>query len=388
MHRYLIAAIGSYLALSLLYVGVFVWQGGAPLRAEYWLRDAIAIKRKAAEDVAARKLLLVGGSSGLFGLRAVELGRVVQLNAINECTHAGLPLSWHLDNARQVLKRGDVVLLHLEYEYYGSCDDVIDEWYVSQLLTWMWPEYVKMSVADQARVLFHVPPSRVFAGAFARCARRAISRNYPYRVSPASYAYTDVLCIDNIDERGDLKMIPQSPISSLPSDVKYAVPCGTTGRRSDRIRLLLEFIDWCGLNTNRVLVCWPPTIRESLDGVSATERAYLADVSQVLAGRGAVLLGAPSDFSYPRTLFYNTLYHLNARGREVHSANVAERIHRAVYCSHVPTEGTQDSPKRFLLLASQPLPRKDRENRRASGECVAAKAEISRRTRVIVSENM
>jgi len=83
--------------------------------------DAIQIglwydhKDRALEATPSPRIIVVGGSSGLYGVDAKLLSERTGWPVVNYATHAALPLGYHLERALRVAKPGDVLLLNLEY---------------------------------------------------------------------------------------------------------------------------------------------------------------------------------------------------------------------------------------------------------------------------------
>lgn len=83
--------------------------------------DAIQIglwyehKDRALEAAPSPRLIVVGGSSGLYGIDAGLLGEITGWPTVNYATHAALPLDYHLERALRVARSGDAILLNLEY---------------------------------------------------------------------------------------------------------------------------------------------------------------------------------------------------------------------------------------------------------------------------------
>ncbi len=58
-----------------IYFGLFLLQLGVPTAKWAWLHEIIVAKRKLAESITQPKLLIVAGSSALYGISAEEIER-------------------------------------------------------------------------------------------------------------------------------------------------------------------------------------------------------------------------------------------------------------------------------------------------------------------------
>ena len=55
-------------ALFILYMILFSMQFGPYLPTEYWVRDIYILKYHIAKDIKEKKIVIISGSSGLFGI--------------------------------------------------------------------------------------------------------------------------------------------------------------------------------------------------------------------------------------------------------------------------------------------------------------------------------
>jgi len=71
-------------------------------------------KNEALEQVPSPRVIVIGGSSGLYGVNAELLSEITGWPAINYATHGALYLPYHLSKALEAAQPGDVILLHPE----------------------------------------------------------------------------------------------------------------------------------------------------------------------------------------------------------------------------------------------------------------------------------
>lgn len=68
------------------------------------------------------RILLVGGSNLTFGIDSEMLSTAIGLPVVNTSLHAGYGLDVTLNNVKRYLRKGDIILLIPEYEYFGITD--------------------------------------------------------------------------------------------------------------------------------------------------------------------------------------------------------------------------------------------------------------------------
>jgi hypothetical protein len=95
---------------------IFLGRGNANT---HWVAALYEEKHAIASSFAGPRIIVAGGSSGLFDIRADMLTAALGMPVINYATHAGLLTETLLNRLRPELRKGDIVLLCLEYPLYG-----------------------------------------------------------------------------------------------------------------------------------------------------------------------------------------------------------------------------------------------------------------------------
>ncbi len=98
---------------------------------EDWLNLTIVKKEQLAVKIQPdrKRILIVSGSNGLFGISAEKIARSTGIETINLSSHAGLGGEYILNRAAKIIRKGDIILLPIEYPLYyssGISDDFED----------------------------------------------------------------------------------------------------------------------------------------------------------------------------------------------------------------------------------------------------------------------
>jgi len=95
---------------------------GRLIGTEDWVDLLLSQKEKLASRVSSneRRVLIVSGSNGLFGVSARTISQETGVEAINLSSHAGLGGDYILGRAKKFIREGDIILLPLEYGFYSS----------------------------------------------------------------------------------------------------------------------------------------------------------------------------------------------------------------------------------------------------------------------------
>lgn len=322
--------------LSAAYFALFRYQFGAPVAAEYWVEDVMAVKQALASRQPSPRILLAGGSSGFWGFDAGILEDAAKLPVTNLCLHAGLDFDTYAQNLRAALREGDRLLLQIEYGFFDrDRHEKPKTWITDQAMTW-YPEYYDR-LSFQGKLLFFsaVAPGRVLAGTLAALHRDTVLARHPKRrAQPLTLSFEDGSQVvlerghdsartRNVNERGDLAAIEDK--SELPDRIYYAV-ARLRKRRAlpDPIR---EFLIETRERNIPVYFVFPPTMKVSSSDFGKPKNRRAVDrIRDLLEREGVSVLADPREFQYPDELFLNTTYHLNRRGREIHSTRVAELL--------------------------------------------------------------
>ncbi|MEO6785454.1 MAG: hypothetical protein ABI318_04910 [Chthoniobacteraceae bacterium] len=295
--------LGLLLAAA-VYFGLFFLQLGVPTAQRAWLHGIIETKRRIAETITKPKLLIVAGSSALYGISAEEIERQTGFPTVNFGTNASLGPAYMLHLTRKACRPGDVVLLAFEYEAYlfsNLTGDTTDDLFISYILEYD-SEYVRsLSLRTQLKLAMLTPGDRLWAGV------RAVFQKP--RQNPATAKFIrDVLA--NINSHGDQTgAVPEkrpahvavrTMVSFIPA---YGFPPSPPGFPPIR-----EFCEWARANNVRVLATFPNIChvpeydRPAAKKMPAQFRVFYESI-------GVPVLGDISGSMMPEEQMFDSLYH-------------------------------------------------------------------------------
>lgn len=95
---------------------------GRMISTQDWVDLMFSKKEKMALDAPLdrQRILIVSGSNGLFGLSAKTISQETRVKTINLASHAGLGGEYILSRSEKLIRKGDIILLPLEYNFYSS----------------------------------------------------------------------------------------------------------------------------------------------------------------------------------------------------------------------------------------------------------------------------
>jgi len=287
--------------------------------AEHWLYDLLRAKQAIAERTKSPRILIISGSNALFGISSTEFSAIVGLPVVNLASHAGLPLSFHADVAIANARAGDVVVMPLEYAYYSATESP-SEWQLRNLETW-----------GRAFLFRHPRTALLFFRATSPYA--VIERLYWRKSIPSDgdEAITSVLSstmnkpfnkysYKSINSHGDIV----GAIGSLYQDNVAYTEGNVTEYSLSEISALKKQLEGRGAH---IFLTWPVSIQNPLFDLSrGHDRAIVAKIQNRLLDMGLKINCAIDAFNYPRALFFDTKYHLNAAGSSRRSSDLAKCV--------------------------------------------------------------
>ncbi len=277
---------------------------------------AMADKHKRLDSLKDRRILLVGGSNLAFGFDSQALQDSFSLPVVNLGLHAGLGLSFILEEAKRSIRSGDVVLLSIEYGMAEKGDLRLEKT-ASYFYTPAEGYYTHNGYDDLKLYLdyTHAHLDDLLAGQYSDQPQKDDTINVYSR--EAFNAYGDVVAhldkgpAPELKDRGDF-------------NANYR----------EVVRDLQRFSDYAQSRNVRVFYFFPPyaaseykLFQEKIAGLSADIRK----------SPSMKVPDEPGDFIYSDSLFYDTVNHLNGKGRARRTARVIECLKQF----HLPARSSE-----------------------------------------------
>jgi len=251
------------------------------------------------------RIVLLGGSSGLYGVRMADVEAALGRPAVNFAVHAGLPLRYLLHRAKQFLRAGDLAVLAIEYEFYHPARET--DIYVDFILGED-PDYLTaVSMQEKLRWFLGAQGSTLINGA--------------KRWMPSVQSYTDAVrkvSRSKLNEHGDIignDLASRPPARARALDAVDDLVSFRASLTYSEVAWneLSAFVDWCAEHDVALLVTFPSTVSFPIyDTPEYTAR--FDELIKKWESLGVTVLGSPRGMMLPREKFYDTVYHLNSDG--------------------------------------------------------------------------
>jgi hypothetical protein len=300
----------------------------APLEAEYWVKALIDVKLKLADTSPSPRLVLVGGSSTLFGLDAEQISLTTGAPTLNLGLHAGLPLGRILAVADEAVRDGDTIVLALEPEYYECTGLSWNTWRTTNAITWDRPYFDTLPLIERIQAVYSTDDPSLSAKIIGTKVISLISERYESRQALASASSdanwseylsgrsrTDAFAYSafNVDRYGDMRGNHASKYTGVGEPV--VKPDGVCPSVAT---LLKQFVAKMSQRRIQVVVVGTAYLveQEPAQGWEQAEARWRSDLEET----NAVVLGQRNKLFMTRDRFFNTKLHLNDVGRQERTA--------------------------------------------------------------------
>jgi hypothetical protein len=319
----------------LLYALAFPLQFGAPIKAAYNVDSWRIFKQHISQTAPSPKIVLIGGSSMLFGMDSEYLEQRVGIPVVNHGLHGALPLDWLMEVSLKYVKKGDLVVMGLEWPYYLRDYTRTDPWVADQVIAWNASYFWEMNLARKLEFISSISLPTMLRNLWARIRSAALLRRFPYR---RTYSEAEVLesyeresgfqtvfsySHLNMNRRGDMLRACGNVEGGF-RDSGYAIGLYSELTKTS-VDFLLQTVKEVEARGARVFLIAPPMIiNHTTDAGWFQHRVTY--FHEELRHMGFNVLGGPLDYRFPAAAFYNTEYHLECGYARQRTAILAKQL--------------------------------------------------------------
>jgi len=286
----------------IIWIGIVYIQIGNPTQSSKWIYEVYSLKENYAHNIDGRKIVIVGGSSALFGINSKMIEERFNIPVVNDGVNGGLGMRYILYKSKKVLKKGDVAILPLDSQVYQMNDPTGMVAYVDYIIS-RDPEYfATLNIIDEFKLIMAISFKRAFQG--------IISPFHQLKKTSGIYG------IQNVNARGDQINTESSKMTSKQRkerDTFQARKINSSDLSDKFIHYMDDYISWARLHGIK-LIFMPPV--QMKFNYYKTEKyvKFLGNIKKYYQDANVIYLGKPEDYMYEKKYFYNTAYHLNDVG--------------------------------------------------------------------------
>lgn len=317
--KYLGSIILGFIFAILSWIFLARAELGVRYEPQRWTAEVLAIKLKAAEKKPSPRILIAGGSGVNFGLSAKIFEQETKIPSVNLGTHAGLMLDHLLYTVGKTIRRGDVVLLALEYPYYEKVENLDPN--LTEYVFAYDPGYIdSRSFSDRMRLYFSLHLTRLGVGVVGLFTPpMQFVQHYESNTLDPETGDDLKNAKDKMTDADRSKAFSQFPVGF------FKEPFHPSSEVWEKLK---NFNQFCAANGVTVYAAFPPTIYYP----GMDEKMIQHNSDQLVAGLKSVgipTLGRPEDFRYEADFFYDTAWHMNDIGREKHTQYIIRLFQEA-----------------------------------------------------------
>jgi len=299
----------------MLFWWIIVWgQIGNHTNSSQWVADVYKYKDNI--KINSPKIVLVAGSNGLFGIDSKKLSKALEYPVLNDCVNAGIGLVPILSHAKRVIRENDIVIMPLEYPLYNynseAGEQMIDYIYAREPII-----LSELTLLEQFWIFWHISYNRVYRGYFDEKDKKNLRGIYG---------------VHNIDKNGDqIKTDKKYQTQQMKAELEIADKNPETyGKEYNKNSLgwkyIKKFISWCKQRKVKVIFVPSTLMNNSFYHKDEKENWYYKNFHQIAKSKGLNYIGVPFDYMYDKSLYFNTNFHLNNRGREIRTEKLIKDL--------------------------------------------------------------
>lgn len=282
------AFLFSAIILSVLFLVSYINRPATNIHNDYMA--AIIDKHDRLAETDGRRLLLVGGSNLAFGINSERLEKEFQLPVVNMGLHAGLGHEFIINEAISQVRKGDVLILSLEYSLYNPDKEpdvaLIDH---TQEIYPAAEAYYSFSLKNW---------ESLFYGNFKRALEKSKIDTTTVYNRKSFNKWGDVIA--HLDKKGRTKLIGKGKWNNL-----------TVGNT----KLFYKLSDKCKAVGAKLFIVFPDYPRSEYELNEMASKTLEAQIRKEISF--IPIICTPETFVMDDTCFFDTVYHLNKSGREM-----------------------------------------------------------------------
>lgn len=287
----------SFLICCSVFLLAVFYQLGVDTKVSSFYYGMDTIKLSFANSINTPKLVITSGSNSLYGISSQMITEEIGIPTVNAAIYVGFGIDYILHRVQMILKPRDTIILPLEYALYYP-NSLPDKEGMNSLI-----DYV---LAHDTLYLLK-NPWIITKISFNRLLYGIVTKHHPYPATELSAwigISGDALgnAESNITEKERAELNRQGPIQI--TKLSYS---------SREFRVIREFAKWCHSHKIRLIATWPNTMWFDVYE-QPSYKQYFRDIEFFYKSIGVAVLGDYREFMYDKSLFFNTIYHLNHRG--------------------------------------------------------------------------
>jgi hypothetical protein len=308
--NYLITIFSTLIITSALWVGLTYKQIGYKTKSSQWIYEVYELKDSLVHEIKRVKVVIASGSNSLFGINSEALEKAWKKPVINQSVHAGLGIQYILNRTKRILKRGDIVILPLEYNFYQG-DGKPSEVYADFILSRDTNYFHSLSTIDKFMVISSIKTKRLFKGL----------------ISPINEDLeqtTGIYGVQNINIHRDqvnIESYRMTAVEKSAIEKSYSSKISTSKLSDYFMATMDRYISWAQDNDICVIVM-PPNYMLFDEYKDHKYTVFYTNIKLYFSNHSISHIGENLTYMYDKKYYFNTKYHLNSEGVKLRTKQI------------------------------------------------------------------
>jgi hypothetical protein len=309
-----LAIAGIWLGLLVASFGYYETYGNRVVGAWYQVK-ADALRARLGKP----KIVLAGGSNVLYGLDAAALERELGVPCVNYGTHGGLPFDYMLDRWKQVTEPGDLLVISPEWSYLKRDLNDMNDVFTGSMLGADPAYFWKMNWRDQAQVLLTASFRRLMMPVFSSFRENLHEQDGCREFVRRCYLDENGDYIANAPELRDRKELARLMEENKLFNARRLAWASADSAYWKTLRKFVKNARRRGIQ----IAYASPSVLALPEVRAGAYRKFFADAEAHYRDLGLPVLTTQEQNIYPLELMFDSIYHLNAKGRAQRTAQLA-----------------------------------------------------------------
>ncbi|ELO0856429.1 hypothetical protein ACY2PI_002271 [Citrobacter amalonaticus] len=327
----IITFVAVFVLFMSAYIYLYFWQIGRPVVAEWWLKNTIEKKEMISDATPGPRIVIISGSNSLFGISGDVIEKKTGMKVVNLALHASLDIDYLVYVLQRNIKKGDIVIAPLEYQYYRR-DSTPTTWFINNTLAFGGDYFRSKSIIDQMKFITFTHKDRVIEGLLTGGQNKFLSLGDVASTPPdEAFSYRKYL-FTSLDKYGSMQMAyyDQGALVRMEKQQKKYEEILSYGKND------LSFTNYAEAGINQLksiteanggqfYVTWPASINNKYFNKDDKEaQAFSNNIKVKLAAMHIRVLCDPFYANLGFKMFTDTIYHLNRTGSVIRSERLSE----------------------------------------------------------------
>jgi len=334
-----IASIFGCLGLLLaVYIGAFFLQFGAPVSSLWWMRNVLYIKEDLAQQGDGDRILIISGSNSLLGIDSALLEEETGRPVVN-LAHSGLlGMPYMVYLLEKHVKPGDTIVMPLEADFYETPVPFYTD-YVNNILAWGQDHWNSLSFSEKATVFLKTSPWRILEGLRAKASSapinplKTLTREEVLQGIQTAWAEPNSewpgYIYQSVNRHGDILVSPDIPqTEQFKRQYNWGRPYYTKVNDSISDEFVTQYARIQDLAKERnadVFLTWSVMAKNRFFNLDKMpRRRRLQKFVDLLEEADIEIHCNPIHFYFDPQFFFDTMHHLNAKGAQMRTENLAD----------------------------------------------------------------